>query len=142
MAICVCKNSDGTLVSYCQNDGDPVADAATLAAKGLIAITGQPQIGPTTVWDAATKSVKTIAAPKSIISVPVFWKRFTTVEREAIEGMALTGTAAVKNAIAAFFRYVQSAGSVDCNDAYIVAKVTQLETIGVLAAGRAAQILV
>lgn len=142
MAIYVYKIADGSLVSYCPNDTDPVADAATLSKAGLTALTGQPAMSATSAWDATTKAVKAVVGAKSVPSVMLFWQRFTAAEREAIENSYMTSTQAVKNAIGAFFRYVQSAGAVDCNDAYIVAKVQQLETAGIISAGRAVQILV
>lgn len=142
MAIYIYKTVDGTLVSYCPNDTDPVASAGTLTANGLTATTGLSPIGPTTIWDAPTKTTKTITAPKSVVSVLAFWQRFTAVEREALEGSYQTGTQAVKNAIGAFRNYIMSVPQVDINDPYIQAKVTQMETVGIIAAGRAAQVLV
>lgn len=44
MAIYVTNIETGELVSYCPDDTDPVADAATLAANGLKATTGNPPL--------------------------------------------------------------------------------------------------
>ena len=51
------------------------------------------------------------------------------------------GTANVKKKLAAFKTYLATGGNVELNDDYIIAAVTAMETAGVLAAGRAAEIL-
>lgn len=142
MAIYVYRISDGRLFSYCPDDTSPVAPQDVLAAQGLAIVSGLAPLDSTHAWDVGSKTVIVVVPPKSIPSALDFWKRFTATEREAIEGLYLTGTQAQKNAVGAFFRYVQAAGGVDCGDAYVQAKVQQLETIGILTAGRAAQILV
>jgi len=141
MAIYVYKTTDGALVSWCPNDGDPVAPDAELAAKGLAKIAGLAALDDTHGWDAATHSVVAIVPRKPVVTVLAFWQRFTAAEREALQNAFLTGTQAVKNAIGAFRDYLVAGGSVDLNDGYVQTKVTQMETAGVLAAGRAAQIL-
>jgi hypothetical protein len=142
MAIYVYNTSTGHLYSYCPNDSDPVADAATLAASGLAMKPGLPPLDDTHGWDETSRSVIAITPPKSAPDLKGFWQRFTVAEREAIENLAATGTQANKNKLAAFFRYVQSAGMVDCNDSYILSSVQLLETAGVIGAGRTAQIVV
>lgn len=150
MAIVVFKIADGSAVSYipdsltiaqAQANGQ-LADNATLASNGLSAIDGQPVLDTTHTWDVASKTVLVVAARKSVVSLLVFWQRFTAAERESLEGAYLTGTQGVKNAIAAFKTYLQAAGCADCNDTYIQTKVQQMETVGIIAAGRASQILV
>ena len=63
MAIYVYNTATGVLVSYCPNDTDPVAPAATLAANGLTAVSGLPALSPTTQWSATSKTVVTVTAP-------------------------------------------------------------------------------
>lgn len=63
MAIYVYKTADGSLVSYCPNDADPVADAATLAKNGLTVVKGQPALGPTMAWDEKQLAAVAVAAP-------------------------------------------------------------------------------
>jgi hypothetical protein len=142
MALYVYNIADGTLVSWGPTDSSPVASDAELAARGFAKKVGLPPLDATHVWDAPTQTVVTIVPPKSTPGILQFWQRFTATEREAIENMYLSGTIGQKSAIGAFYRYVQAAGGVNCDDSYIQAKVNQLETIGVLASGRAAQILV
>lgn len=48
--------SDGSLVSYCPGDNDPVAAANELAAKGL-AVTKAAALDDTHAWDASKKMV-------------------------------------------------------------------------------------
>lgn len=142
MAIYVYRTSDGALMSYCPNDTDQVAGASELTAQGFAALIGQAKLDATHAWDPPTHAVVIVVAKKSVPTPFVFWQRFTSTEREAIENLYATGTQAVKNAIGAFKQYISIASGVDCNDAYVQAKINQLETIGVIAAGRAAQILV
>ena len=142
MAIYVCKISGGSLYSYCPSDSDPVADTATLTAAGLEAHSGLPPLDETHAWDPPTKSVIIVAARKSVPRTLEFWQRFTQAERETLENMAQTGTQVQKNKLAAFKTYALASGTVDCNDPYVVTSVQLLESVGVIAAGRAAQILV
>ncbi len=150
MAIFVYRTSNGVLVSQIPENLTiaqaqalgQLASAAQLNASGLAAVDGQPMLDSSHAWDAGTHTVISVTPPKSTVMLKEFWKRFTDTERESIEDLAMTGTAGQRKAVMAFFRYVQAAGSVDCNDSYIQAKVNQLETVGTIASGRAAQILV
>jgi hypothetical protein len=151
MAIYVYVTQTGALYSYipdpltvaqAQANGQ-LADDGTLQANGRWRVDQQPPLDETHAWDPATLKVVVVTPLKSKPSELIFWQRFTSTEREAIEGLAQTGTQGQKNAVAAFYRYVAAEGGfVDCNDSYVQQKVTQLEQIGILAAGRAAQILV
>jgi hypothetical protein len=57
MALYVYNATTGALVSWCQNDTDPVADQSTLTAKGLAVVTGLPPLDATHAWSSATKTV-------------------------------------------------------------------------------------
>lgn len=70
-----------------------------------------------------------------------FWRRFTTAEREALQNILATGTQVQKNKLNAFRDYVLTGGNVELIDDYIIASVNAMETAGILASGRAAQIL-
>ena len=142
MAIYVYVTATGQLFSYCPNDTDPVAPASVLAANGLTAVSGLPPTDATHTWNPATKTVIAVAARLSVPGLLAFWQRFTQAERESLENLAQTGTQTQKNKLAAFKTYAQAAGSVDCNDPYVQTSVQLLETVGIIAAGRAAQILV
>ena len=107
---------------------------------------GSPWVAcPATVGRGWTYDGSTFAAPIPIAAYSLtqreFVQRFTAAEREALENKAQTGTQGVKDKIAAFKTYIQTGGRVELNDDYIVAAVMQMEAAGVIAAGRAAEIL-
>ena len=95
-------------------------------------------VGPGYTYDGSA-----FTAPVVVVSLTpkAFWKRFTAAEREALQDKLATGTQAVKNKLNAFRDYVATGGNVELADDYIIASVTAMETAGVIAAGRAAQIL-
>jgi hypothetical protein len=70
-----------------------------------------------------------------------FWRRFTAAERESLQNILSTGTQAQKNKLNAFRDYVQTGMNVELDDDYIVASVTLMQAAGIIAPGRAAQIL-
>jgi hypothetical protein len=120
---------------------DTVVEQATTPTVDLggqwIDITGQ-HVGPGYTYNGST-----FAAPAVVVSLPpkAFWQRFTATEREALQDKLATGTQPVKNKLNAFRDYVATGGNVELSDDYIIASVTAMESAGVLAAGRAAQIL-
>lgn len=107
---------------------------------------GSPWVAcPATVGRGWTYDGSTFAAPIPIAAYSLtqreFVQRFTAAEREALENKAQTGTQGVKDKIAAFKTYIQTGGRIELNDDYIIAVVMQMEAAGVIAAGRAAEIL-
>ena len=107
---------------------------------------GSPWVAcPATVGRGWTYDGSTFAAPIPIAAYSLtrreFIQRFTAAEREALENKAQVGTQGVKDKIAAFKTYIQTGGNVELNDDYIIAVVMQMEAAGVIAAGRAAEIL-
>ena len=107
---------------------------------------GSPWVAcPATVGRGWTNDGSTFAAPIPIAAYSLtqreFIQRFTAAEREALENKAQTGTQGVKDKIAAFKTYIQTGGRIELNDDYIIAVVMQMESAGVIAAGRAAEIL-
>lgn len=118
-----------------------VVDQAQQPAVDLggqwVDITGQ-HVGPGYTYNGAV-----FAAPVVAVSLPPreFWRRFTAAEREALQDKLATGTQNVKNKLNAFRDYVATGGNVELADDYIIAAVVAMETAGVIAAGRAAQIL-
>jgi hypothetical protein len=96
---------------------------------------------PAGVWNSVTHVFDAAAVLKPVLSLKDFANRFTTAEREALQGMLATGTQTQKNKLNAFRQYLNDASGADLNDAYIVASVNLMETAGVIAAGRAAVIL-
>jgi hypothetical protein len=97
-------------------------------------------VGPGWTWNGTAWSAP---AAGDVRSLPprAFLARFTAAERELLENKLATGTQAVKDKLAAFRFYVMTGGYVELDDDYIIASVTAMETAGVIATGRAAQIL-
>jgi hypothetical protein len=142
MALYVYTTATGALVSWNPSDSDPVASDAVLAAKGLSKVTGLAVLDATHRWDEATHSVIVVAAMKSEPTQREFWKRFTSAERVALQTVLRTGSVGAQDALRAFKDYIMSAPTVDCNDSYILTTVQTMESVGVIAAGRAAVIVV
>ncbi len=90
MAIYVYRQDTGELVSWCQADTDPVADAQTLATGGLVAVSGLAPLDETHIWDAASRSVVTQAAASLPLWVDSyqFIMLFTPAETAAIRASA------------------------------------------------------
>jgi hypothetical protein len=142
MATYVYVTATGALVSWNPSDSDPVAPDAVLTAKGFSKAAGLLPLDATHRWDAATHAVVVVAAQKSMPTQQEFWKRFTPAERTALQTILRTGSLAAQDGLRSFKDYIQSAPLVDCNDAYILTSVQTMESAGVIAAGRAVQIVV
>ncbi len=129
----VWRTADGSLESV-----------GTVIASPLPAGLSQTAIGtsaPTGVWNNVTRVFDAAAVLKSVLPLKDFWQRFTQTEREVLWDMQASGTAVQKKRLGAFKDYLQAAGSVDLNDAYIIALVNLMESSAVIGAGRAAVIL-
>ena len=124
----------GTVVTIVKSNALPTVDL------GGQWVACNSQVGPGWTYNG---SVFAAPAPGAVRSLPPkqFLARFTAGERELLEEKFLTGSQGVKNKIGAFRIYVLTGGNVELSDDYIIASVTAMETAGVLAAGRAAQIL-
>lgn len=127
----VYETSTGALVSVGTVVADPLPAGLSSVSLGLTR--------PSGVWNPATHAFDPAPITKGTISRRDFWRRFTLAEREALHNVRLTGTAARKNKIEAFLDYISD--GVDLDDAAVVSVVQAMETFGILAAGRAAQIL-
>lgn len=123
----------GAVVTVVEQPAEPTVDLG----GQWVDVTGL-HVGPGYTYDGVNFS-----APVISVSLPPreFWRRFTAAEREKLEDLAMTGTASVKKKLAAFKTYVQTGGNVELDDDYIIAIVAAMETAGVIAAGRAAEIL-
>ena len=86
MALYVYNTTTGALVSWCPNDTDPVADTATLTAKGLAMVSGLPALGPTVAWNPATRTTQAVTPPPPVLNVAAaqFIMLFTPAETTAI----------------------------------------------------------
>lgn len=125
--------------------GGEVAAVVEQAAQPTVDLGGQwidvtgLHVGPGYTYDGNAFAAPVVAIRS--LSPRDFWRRFTVSEREALENKLATGTQAVKDKISAFRTYVLTGGAVELDDDYIIAAVAQMETAGVIAAGRAAKIL-
>ena len=132
------------MARYALVRGGVVATVVEQASAPTVNLGGQwVEVKGQNIGAGYTYDGSTFAAPAVVVSLPPrdFWKRFTTAEREALQDKLATGTQAVKNKLNAFRDYVQTGGNVERADDYIIASVTAMETAGVIAAGRAGQIL-
>ncbi len=93
-------------------------------------------------WDPATLGLVP-RTPQRLISKYLFIQRFTDAERRDLFGFSLdsTKTEAQRKRVAAFVWYLDFLDVINLDDASLVAGMQYLETVAVLAAGRAAQIL-
>jgi len=127
MAIYVYNSVTGALVSYCPSDTDPVADAATLSAKGLTAVSGLPAQDASHQWDATTKTVVSVtpAPPPNYIPSYQFANLFTAAELQAIKQSADAN-------VQKFFTMATLAPQVNLNDPITQNGVNYLVTVGIL----------
>jgi hypothetical protein len=132
------------MARYALVRGGVVATVVEQASTPTVNLGGQwVEVTGQSVGAGYTYNGSVFAAPVVLVSLPPkdFWRRFTAAEREALQDKLATGTQAVKNKLNAFRDYVATGGNVELADDYIIASVTAMETAGIIAAGRAAQIL-
>lgn len=108
-------------------------------------VEGQPYPNYTGVaWVTANYSTppppEVIIPPRPTLTMKTFLRRFTAAEREALYDIRQNGTATQKKKLGAFMEYIMD--GVETDDEYVVTIVNLMETAGVIAAGRAAEILV
>jgi len=135
----VYESATGRLVST----GTVVARDAELTKRGLVkkALAFDPQV-PTRQWNESTQDFDVVVPPKPRVQVQDFVDRFTPAEREALSDAARSHpTPAVRTKIAAFNEYLRTASVISLDDSYITASVGQMETVGLIGAGRAAEVL-
>jgi hypothetical protein len=106
-----------------------------------LSVTDMGEQQPSGVWNNVTHTFDPEVTLKAVLTLKAFAQRFTVAEREALFDMQQNGTAAQKKKLGSFKDYLQSCQGADLNDAYIQASVALMESAGVVAAGRAAQIL-
>lgn len=100
----------------------------------------EPAIG--SVWSTVALDFVAAAAQRKIPK-SVWIQRFTIAERKEVFGFNIgsTYTVAQQKNLSALMRYLDFVESIDLDDTAIQQGVNYLETIGILAAGRAAQVL-
>jgi len=136
MAVYVYQASDGELVSWCPGDKDQVADADTLKARGLVAISGLPALDAAHIWDAPTKtvvSIKPLPDPKWIPTFD-FVLSFTPDENAAIRASA-------DNAVQHLLFALTLAQEVNLTSPTITNGISYLVSVGILTKDRAATVL-
>jgi len=127
----------GRLVSYNQNDNDPVASDQVLAAKGYGQVSGLLPLDATHQWNPATLAVDVVSAQTTHqLSAYAFWMQFTGAELAAIRGSEDTATQRFIFAINA-----PNPNLLDLNSTPIRNFVNNCASLGLITAGRAAAIL-
>lgn len=136
MALYVYAVADGSLVSWCAGDNDPVAPDEVLAARGLAAVRGLPPLDETHAWDASTKTVIEVTAPSTPKLIPTFEfiLSFTAAENAAIRASSDPNVQHLLFALTV-------AQQIDLNSTTIEQGVGYLAAIGLLTQDRAAAIL-
>jgi hypothetical protein len=128
--------TNGAFMALTDNAVDPLP--ATLAAKSY---GSKPDLDAYT-WDPSTLGLVP-RTPQRLISKYVFIQRFTDAERRVLFGFSLdsTKTETQRKNVFAFERYLDFLDMISLDDTSITAGMAYLETVAILAAGRAAQIL-
>lgn len=136
MAIYVYDSTSGALRSYCPADSDPVADAATLAAKGLAVAKGLPALDATHAWDATTRAVVVVAATPTPapIATGKWILRFTALEFQAIN-------ASPDAQVQQFMYALNHTTQIDLADPVVVNGVKYLVSLNLLASARVAVVM-
>lgn len=135
----VYRTSDGELIST----GTAVASAEKLAARGyaFIEIGFQPPL-PGKQWDKAARNFVDVAVPLGNIPLFDFWMRFTQQEREALSDAARNDNRpAVRKRLRAFLDVMQTLQTVPLDAPFVRDELNAAETVNLIGAGRAAQIL-
>lgn len=95
---------------------------------------------PEGVWNTEKRIFEPAPVVKPTLSLKELQDRFTKEEREALFGVQ-SSALLEKLQLGAFQKYIEYAGGADLNDPYIIESVQLMETAGVIAQGRAAEIL-
>lgn len=132
-------------VIYNSSTGALVSQGTVLTSPLPAGLTSQDIVSPpadNTVWDTVSRSFVTKPSPR-IIPKHEFIQRFSIAERRELFGFmhGNTYTAAQQKILASILRYLDFLDRIDLDDVAIQQGVNYLETAGVLAAGRAAQVL-
>jgi len=142
MALYVYEAATGRLESWSSGDDDPVASPEELAVRGLAVVRGFPWLDDTHAWDAATRAVIEVPAPYKafMISVGVWILRFTPEEYDAITS---SQDARIRWLLYALNNADDGAGRkvIDLNSNTVKNGVAYMESRGLLAQGRVADIL-
>lgn len=129
--------SNGAFLALATSVSDPLP--AGISAKSVG--TDKPDLDKYQ-WDPATLGLVP-RTPARMISKYIFIQRFTDIERRDLFGFSLntTKTEAQRMRVAAFVWYLTFLDAVNLDDTSLTSGMSYLETVAVLAPGRAAQIL-
>ena len=140
----VYRNTDQSLISC----GQVIPDQATLDAKGYtaIALPGNPQ---GLVWNAGTLSFDAPVPYRYPISIKDILDLFTEAERELLfkayrQHLMPNDSAMTVNQISkidAFVEWMKLSEVVSLDHPYFQQSINLMETVGILASGRALEIL-
>jgi len=115
--------------------GTVVADDSILVAQGRLK--KEFAFDPSgMIWNEAIQDFDPAPPPKRVTDIRDFLNLFTPVEREDIFELVT-----INKQARGFIEYAKAAGSVDLNDAFVITAVNRLETAGVIASGRAVEVL-
>lgn len=132
-------------VLYNTITGDLVSQGTVVANSVPVGLTVQDIINPpadNTIWNTASRSFVVRPSPR-IIPKSDFLQRFTIAERKEMFGFSYgsTYTPDQQKNLAALMRFIDCLDRIDLDDAAIQQGVPYLETMGIVAVGRAALVL-
>jgi hypothetical protein len=134
-------NATGELVST----GTVVAsqDVLTGLNRTAIATEYEDKLPPYVAWDKVTHSFVAFSPPRPVISKTELLEKFTVNEFEALMAFPTgnTGTAGQKRTVAAIIKQLEWREQIDLNLQRVQDAINFLETVGIIGAGRAAQII-
>jgi len=127
----------GAFVALTDNVVDPLPAGFAARAVG----SAKPDLAAYQ-WDPSTLGLVP-RAPARLVSKYYFIQMFTDTERRALFGFSLdtTKTEAQRMRVAGFVWYLTFLDTVNLDDPSVSSGVAYLETVGILAANRAAQVL-
>lgn len=131
------NTATGAFLALTDNHVDPLPTGYSAKSIGAI----KPDLDAY-AWDPSTLGLVP-RTPQRLISKVVFIQRFTNAERIAFFSFYLDSTKgeAQRKNVFALEQYLVYLDVINLDDASIVSGMQYLETVGILAAGRAAQIL-
>jgi hypothetical protein len=135
----VYRISDGALVSI----GTVLASNGVLESNGYTYIELSIAPGPFDVWNPVTHTFDTMPTPKEVLTKQQFVERFTEAEWEDLQAYPTgnAGTAIQRKRVNGGLKRLEWVDEIDMNLAKNQNAINYLETIGIIGAGRAAQII-
>lgn len=129
---CIVNEATNELESWTRTDNYIIK-----AGRKLVVIPDNEVI-PGGIWDTIT--TRWVSYITRTLSVAAFKRRFTFAELAGLESAARQDNA-TGNRVAAWLRFVSDNGRIDLDEAWLNTTVNQMETAGLIGAGRADEIL-